>query len=218
MKLTLTCITTTLLSLASPALASPDLADPFAGIGTYDRADYDRTITACDRLAGHPSDPESVTPGLSRSDMDLPAAIAACQAAIMADPDNPRLNYQLARAYGYSGQHAAGDPYRAQSLSAGYPQALFVYGYIRLEGWDGRPADPCYGGELVRRSALAGRYAGLVGFPHYVQIGAFEHCETYPRISSDEIADFLNQAENRAENYYQTILVRTLKAHFQQMD
>jgi hypothetical protein len=30
--------------------------------------------------------------------MDKPAAIAACQQAVAADPDNPRLNYQLGRA------------------------------------------------------------------------------------------------------------------------
>lgn len=200
--------------LALSACAASSSANPFSDIQTYDRDSYSRDVTQCDILAGHPSDPESVTKGVTREAMDKPTAIAACLAALENYPDNPRLNYQLARAYGYSGQHEAGDPYREKALKAGYPQSLFVYGYIRIEGWDGRDADPCYGGELVRRSAHAGRFAGLVGFPHYVQTGTFEGCENYPRIDRDEIVMFLEQAEDKADDYYQRILVKSLKAHF----
>ncbi|MGB3456667.1 MAG: hypothetical protein WBG08_09460 [Litorimonas sp.] len=155
-----------------------------------------------------------MTTGVTREAMDKPAAIAACLDAVASDPDNPRLNYQLARAYGYSGLHEEGDPYRMAAVEAGYPQSLFVFGYIRIEGWDGRPEEPCYGGELVRRSAHAGRFAGLVGFPHYVQTGTFEGCDTYPVIDPVEIEEFLDLAEAQASDYYQRILVRTLKTHF----
>lgn len=195
--------------------AGPVSANPFADISTYDRDAHSRTVTQCDLIAGHPSDPERVTPGVSQNEMDKPAAIAACHTALQADPDNPRLNYLLARAYGYSGLHAESDPYRIKALNAGYPQSLFVIGYIRIEGWDGRPADPCYGGELVRRSAHAGRFAGLVGFPHYVQTGTFNGCTDYPKINQDEILGFLDTAEERAEGYYQRILVKSLKVHFE---
>lgn len=220
MKFTACLATAVLMVSASPSLSNPDEAelgadDPFADLATYDRANYSRTVTECDRFASHPSDPEAVTAGVTREQMNKPAAIAACLATLEADPDNPRLNYQLARAYGYSGLHEQGDLYRDKAVRAGYPQSLFVVGYIRIEGWDGREPDPCYGGELVRRSAHAGRFAGLVGFPHYVQSGAFDGCEAYPAIDPDEIATFLDQAEERAEGYYKTILVRTLKAHFE---
>jgi hypothetical protein len=203
-----------LISMAGSAGAAPD-GDAFADIQTYKRDAYDRTVTACDQLAGHPSDPERVLPGgITRDEMDKDRAIDACHDALAKDPDNPRLNYQLARAYGYSGRHEEGDLYRMKAVQAGYPQSLFVFGYIRIEGWDGRPKDPCYGGELVRRSAHAGRFAGLVGFPHYVQTGAFKDCDSYPAINDEEINDFLEQAEGRASDYYQRILVRSLKAHF----
>lgn len=203
------------LALFSSLLATSAFADHFADIQTYDRNAYDRTVTECDRLAGHPSDPEKVIEGgITRATMDKPAAIKACLTALETDPDNPRLNYQLARAYGYSGLHELGDVYRDKAVRAGYPQSLFVVGYIRIEGWDGREPQPCYGGELVRRSAHAGRFAGLVGFPHYVQTGAFQGCEEYPAIDPKEIMGFLNEAESRADGYYQTILVRSLKAHF----
>lgn len=203
-----------LVALLTFMAAAPASANPFADISAYDRDAYSRTVTQCDLIAGHPSDPERVTPGVSQEAMDKPAAISACHAALEVDPDNPRLNYLLARAYGYSGLHTKSDPYRIKALNAGYPQSLFVIGYIRIEGWDGRPADPCYGGELVRRSADAGRFAGLVGFPHYVQIGMFDECTDYPKIDVEEIRGFLDTAEEHADGYYQQILVKSLHSHF----
>ncbi|MEO0981031.1 MAG: hypothetical protein AAFX03_00095 [Pseudomonadota bacterium] len=190
------------------AFAAPD---PFAEIQVYERAAHDRTETECDRLAGHPSDPEKVGDGVERPDMDLEAAIAACVAAVEADPGNPRLNYQAARAHGYAGRHAEGDPYRVAALNAGYPQSLFVVGYIRLIGWDGRPADPCYGGELIRRSAAAGRLAGLVGFPHYASAGMFEGCGAYPAVDAGEMAGFLDRADEMTDDFYQQLLIEQLR-------
>lgn len=185
--------------------------DPFSSIKTYDRKDWNREATKCDRIAAHPGDPEAVTEGVEQAEIDLPAAIAACLAAVAADPDNPRLNYQLARAYGYSGKHAEGERYRVAALNAGYPQSLFVVGYIRIENWDGRGKDVCYGGELVRRSAVAGRFAGLVGFAHYALSGLFEDCEAYPVVDRAELRRFLEKAGAEAEDYYQRLLVAELK-------
>lgn len=202
-----------LLALFVSTIASGSAAEqnPFADIATYDRAKFSREVTDCDRLAGHPNDPERVTEGVSEQAMDKPAAIKACHAAVANDAENPRLNYQLARAYGYSGLHAEGAQYRMKALNAGYPQSLFVFGYIRISGWDGAQKDPCYGGELVRRSAVAGRFAGLVGFPHYALTGQFKSCESYPVIDPAELHSFLDAAEANADGYYQRILVRQLK-------
>jgi hypothetical protein len=189
---------------------------PLDSIGVYERADHDRTVTECDLLASHPDDPEAVAPGLRRPDMDLPAAVEACRAAVQADPGNPRLNYQLARAYGYSGMHEAGQPYRDAALAAGYPQSLFVVGYIRLIDWDGRGADPCYGGELIRRSAEAGRFAGLVGFPHYALSGMFEGCDAYPVIDEAEMLGFLDEADAATSDFYRSALITQLRARMTQ--
>lgn len=191
---------------------SAAIAGPFDDIKTYDRNDYSREITQCDVLASHFNDLERVTTGVTQDEMDKPAAIEACLKAVASDPDNPRLNYQLARAYAYSGLHEESDPYRIKALNAGYPQSLFVIGYIRLEGWDGRGSDACYGGELIRRSAHAGRFAGLVGFPHYFQMGKFENCEEYPKIDKDEINGFLEKAQESTDDYYHLILIDNLKS------
>ena len=206
------------MSVIAAVFALQAAALPLDQIETYKRDAYDRMVTQCDRLAAHYDDPEAVTDGVGRSEMDTEAAIEACRAAVAADPDNPRLNYQLARAYGYSGQHEAGQPYRDAALAAGYPQSLFVVGYIRVTGWDGRGADPCYGGELIRRSAHAGRYAGLVGFPHYALQGAFEGCEAYPEIDTAEMLGFLETAGERADGFYQGLLVEQLTTRVEMMD
>lgn len=204
----------TILVLAWPSVSySAALLDE---IETYSRSEHNRDLTECDVLAGHASDPENIGPGVTPEGMDKPAAIKACLKAVKADPTNPRLNYQLARAYGYSGLHEEGDPYRMAALKAGYPQSLFVFGYIRISGWDDRPADPCLGGELIRRSAIAGRLAGQLGFPYYVAAGTFDGCKDYPKVDRAEIREFLNAAKPESGQYYQGLLKQTLLLYFKE--
>ena len=212
MSLRLTAVIAACLA-AAPAIAreAPSYDIDVAKIAVYDRDAWSREITDCDRLAAHPNDPEHVGEGVERADMDLDAAIAACTEAVGADPGNPRLNYQLARAYGYAGRHAEGAEPRMAALMAGYPQSLFVFGYIRITGWDGAPPTPCLGGQLVRLSAQAGRFAGLVGFPHYVLTGAFEGCADVV-VDPAEIGAFLDEAQEIAGgDYYHGILIAQLR-------
>jgi hypothetical protein len=180
-----------------------------ADIQTYQRDQWSREVTPCDIAAAHPDDPERVATGVARAAVDLEAARIACHAAVLADPENPRLNYQLARVYGYSGRHAEGEPFRMAALKAGYPQSLFVFGFIRLTGWDGAPADPCLGGELIRLSAHAGRFAGLVGYPHYAVSGAFDGCGI--QIDKTELLGFLDRADAASDDFYKDILIAQLR-------
>ena len=60
-----------------------------------------QAITACDWEVGHPSDPDRVGPGVSSSKVDTERAMAACRSDLETDSDNPRLQYQLARAIVY---------------------------------------------------------------------------------------------------------------------
>ncbi|MDJ0652651.1 MAG: tetratricopeptide repeat protein [Xanthomonadales bacterium] len=180
--------------------------------GKYQRDDWNRSVTDCDRLAAHPSDPEAVATGVSSSEVDHDQAIAACRAAVTQDPDNPRLNYQLGRTLGYAGRYEESKPYLARAAEAGYPQALFVLGYVEVTGWGGQQGDPCRGGELIRESALTGRFAGLVGFPHYALQGKFHGCGEIPRREPSEMLDFLAEAAPRAADFYQRLLVEQLTA------
>jgi hypothetical protein len=167
-------------------------------------------ITPCDRLAAHPSDPDKLLPGVSQAELlaagaDL--AIKACEEAVAADPQNPRLNYQLARSLGYSGRGNEAQVYRDRAVAGDYPQALFVVGYVYLTG-NGAPKDVCKAATLIRRSALAGRFAGLVGYPHYVATGVFSSCAEV-RVNVPELLGFLDRAKAHSENndYYRGILL-----------
>lgn len=174
---------------------------------------WSRAVTTCDQLAAHPSDPDKLTPGVSQAALlaagaDL--AIAACKDAVGVDPRNPRLNYQLARTLGYSGRGSEAAAYRDTAVAGDYPQALFVVGFVHLTG-QGAPKDPCKAAGLIRRSALAGRFAGLVGYPHYVVTGAFATC-TNVRIDRAELTGFLERARTHGDNneYYRGILIDNL--------
>lgn len=184
-----------------------------AGLATaapFDPKAYSQDVTECDRLASHPEDPFHVSPGRSRSEIDLPAAIAACEAAVKADPKNPRLNYQLARVYGYSGVGEKAIPYRAVAVDADYPQALFVVGYLHLMGLNKQPQDTCRAGELIRRSAQQDRLAGQVGFVRWALEGRFDGCPV-PRDPA-EMRGFLEAARKHAgSDFYKTLLIDVLE-------
>ena len=192
---------------AAPARAD-DAAKPF------DPARYSQQPTECDRLASHPDDPNRVADGRERKDIDLPKAIAACEAAVRADPKNPRLNYQLARVYGYSGQGEKALPYRRAATDGDYPQALFVVGYITLLGMNKQPQDTCAAAELIRRSAHQGRLAGQLGFVHYVVTGRFDACPV--KKDPTEMQGFLEAAKQQlAGDYYKSLLVEQLERQLQ---
>lgn len=202
-----------LVSLAlSAAAATSQPADPPL---RWNPAAWSSTITACDRLAAHPSDPDKLLPGVTQAAFlaagaDL--AITACTEAVASDPDNPRLNYQLARSLGYAGRGNEAQRYRDKAVAGDYPQALFVVGFVYLTG-NGAPKDTCRAAPLIRRSALAGRFAGLVGYPHYVVTGAFAGCRDV-RVDVPELLGFLDRAKAHSENndYYRGILIDDVRA------
>lgn len=200
-----------LLPTAAHAESPITIFVPLEEIVPYHRDAFSREVTLCDQLAAHPDDPEAVVAGVVREVMDKPAAITACKVSVEQEPDNPRLRYQLARAYGYSGQHALAMPHREAALRAGYPQSLFVMGYIRLTGWDGATPDPCYGGELILRSARVGRLAGLLGFPHYAGLGYFKDCAAGPQQNKSEMLGFLDSAALQTSDFYQQALIAQLR-------
>lgn len=194
------------------AVGGPAWADD--AVQPFDPARYSQQPTECDRLAAHPDDPNRVADGRERKDIDLPKAIAACEAAVRADPKNPRLNYQLARVYGYAGQGEKALPYRRAATEGDYPQALFVVGFITLFGMNKQPQDTCGAAELIRRSAHQGRLAGQLGFVHYVVTGRFDGCPVTQDVA--EMQGFLEAAKKQVGgDYYKSLLVEQLERQLQ---
>jgi tetratricopeptide (TPR) repeat protein len=186
-------------------------SQPAAVVRPFDPKSISTVVTECDRLAAHPDDPHRIAPGRERPTIDLPKAIAACEAAVRADPSNPRLNYQLGRVLGYSGRGREAIPYRAAAVAGEYPQALFVIGYITLFAMNEQPKDVCRAGELLRKSAQQQRLAGQLGFPRYVLQGLFDQCDNV-RKDKAELLGFVAAARGQIKgDYYQGLLADTLE-------
>jgi TPR repeat protein len=139
--------------------------------------------------------------------MDKEAAISACLAAVEAEPDNPRLNYQLGRAYGYSGRGDEAMPYRQKALDADYPQSTFVIGYIHLLG-STIEQDTCRALELWQRSARYRRLAALISLPRHYLRGDFDACGI--DIADADLRAYLEEAKRVSDDYYVDMLAEVL--------
>ncbi len=195
------------LTILFPMLLTVACAATAVELRDYDYARYAQAVTDCDRLAAHARDPGSIAPGVSRDAMDKPAAIAACLSAVKADPTNPRLNYQLGRAYGYSGHGEEAMPYRLKAVEADYPQSLFVIGYLYFIGQT-IEQDICQAQRLWRRAAQYQRLAALVALPRHQMRGDFEQCGL--TIAKSELRLYLEQAQRQTSDFYVGMLVSDL--------
>lgn len=181
---------------------------------TFDATPYFIEPTECDRLAAHPDDPFRLAPGVPTSVMDRPAAIRACRTELSRFADNPRLAYQLARALTYDGRISEALPLLEQAAATGYPQALFVLGYLYLEGAYRAPLNPCRAAELIRSAALSGRLAALLGYPAYVLSGRFAACSLQE--NDEELQAFIVKAREQRLEYYPAVLAESLSRQLEQ--
>jgi TPR repeat protein len=133
-------------------------------------------VSECDRLAGHRLDPDGVVFGVSRSAMDLKAAEKACREAVETYPTHARSNYQMGRVLYYSGRGKESLPYLQAAADAGYPQALFVLGFIQTIE-DQVPIDFCAAADLwLRAAALDHPFTGVYLTTEYLK-GNLDACE-----------------------------------------
>lgn len=173
----------------------------------YDFSRFSQDVTECDRLASHGRDPGHVAPPVTSDTMDKEAAIAACTTAVAADPDNPRLNYQLGRAYGYSGRGEEAMPFRLKAVEQDYPQSLFVIGYLYLTGRT-IEQDTCRAMELWQRGARYRRLAALVALPRHYMRGDFDACGV--AVTDADLVAYLEEAGRQSDDYYVGMLVEDL--------
>ena len=174
---------------------------------------WSQEVTECDRLASHGLDPYHVAPNVSRSNMDFAAAQAACEAAVAADPENPRLNYLMGRVYGYSGQWQKAMPYRLKAVELDYPQSLFVIGFLYFTGATIDERNPCKTIVMWRRGAELGRLAAQVALPRHYMRGDFDGCGV--EIPKEELAGYLDAAAAQADDFYAEMLIEDLKAELE---
>ena len=171
------------------------------------------SITECDRLASHKSDPDKVVViGVSGADVSA-RAIGACRDAVAADSNNLRFRYQLARALAENGRAAEGHADMHMAAEGGYRQAQFVLGYLYDEGMQGLTEDPCAAASLWQGAAQQGLMAALLSFPHHVLRGRFDTCQI--NAEKDELRAMLQQAQTMGPDYYQRMIIRDLLAELQ---
>jgi TPR repeat protein len=184
-----------LLSPALPAAAVDDM--PAA-----------TTVTECDRLAAHPSDPDKVTDGVPTAEVRgwNDAAIWSCRQAVKRYPDDPRQRYQLGRALFYAGERAEALEHLAVSASGRHRQAQFVLGLMYTDGVPGiLTADACKALELWRDSASRGHFAARVALGRDWARGAYRACEDIP--SAAQVDAWLASARSESADYYQRLLI-----------
>ncbi len=170
----------------------------------------DYPATSCDRLAANPEDQDIIAPPVPRERIDLPKAIAACDAEVVLHPDNVRARYQLSRVLAYDGQGERANAEMKRAADEGYRQAQFVYGLLIDRHRPGASADPCVVEEYWLRSARAGRQAARVSYVRHVLNGRFDACQV--RATPAEMKGFLDAAVTDSGGYYDRLLLKDLAA------
>ncbi|MSQ87418.1 MAG: hypothetical protein EXR10_11425 [Alphaproteobacteria bacterium] len=193
------------------AFATAALATQAAYSADAPKPTWSQEVTECDRQAAHGDDPWHVAPPREKKDMNFATAIPACLEAVKKDPENPRLNYQMGRLYGYSGQWEKGMPYRKKAVDLKYPQSLFVIGWLYLSGDTIDKKDPCLTQTMWRESAKSNRLAAQVALPHYTKTGAFKGCGL--NIPDTEMMGYLEAASKQTNgDFYTGLLIKELQA------
>jgi TPR repeat protein len=80
-------------------------------------------LSACDRLAGNPEDPQRVGPGVPFFSMDGTAAVAACASAAQSHPEIVRFKYQLGLALARTKHYEEALVPVREAAAAGYAPA-----------------------------------------------------------------------------------------------
>lgn len=132
--------------------------------------------TKCDLLAAHPSDTQKTAAGVEQEDFDIPAARAACRAALDTYPDEGRFAYQYGRSFFYEGDYVAALPYFEQAAASGHAQGQLVLGLVLMGGYAGDP-EVCDAGRWwlagARQTHL---YSRIYLLQNWID-GLFEDCD-----------------------------------------
>jgi len=167
-------------------------------------------ITECDLQAGHPSDPQHLGPGVSSASMILQKAIPACRAAVVANPESARAQYQLARSLVYWADANGADISEGMKhleIAAGmdYTQALFVLGLMYRRDED----KECEIEALTRKAADQGLKSARLTYVDDAVSGLYQDCKWVA--SKAAMAAYLEAAGEQVNGYYEGMLLAALK-------
>lgn len=172
-------------------------------------------VTGCDRLAANPPDPDRVTEGVPRSEVDVLAAIAACRIAVERHPDVARFSYQLGRVLFYDVQIAAALEAFERAIAQDYRQAKFLTGLIMSRGYTDVPDDICRIEALWRGAAHQNHGNAQVSYVNFALQGRFASCAD--QASAAEMGAFLDGAEGQL-GYTGSLLVANLRHGLEDWD
>lgn len=120
------------------------------------------TVTACDRWASDPLDPQRIAPAVPWNAVNTRQAIRDCVADLAKDPENPRLKFNLARALDLAERFAEAESYYNSAAEQGYGAAYRNLGYMYRNG-RGVARDDQRAADYYLKAALRGVPAGRGG-------------------------------------------------------
>lgn len=166
-------------------------------------------VTDCDRLAANPPDPDRIAEGVPRSEVDVDAAVQACNEALAESPDNARIAYQLGRVYFYGGNTAGALQYIGKAADQGYRQAEFVMGALADNRREGVPDNICAVEDYWYRSASKGHLHARIAYVRHVTKGLFESCDI--QATPQELQTLIDVEATGSSNYFLRLLVADLE-------
>lgn len=102
-----------------------------------------RRGATCDELAAHPEDKGRKGPGVEDDRLAAGPAVEACTQAVGQNPSEPRLHFQLGRAYWAAKRYEEALDSFLKAEESGYAPAYFYLGQAYEQGLvEGRRADP----------------------------------------------------------------------------
>ena len=169
-----------------------------------------RTVAvACDRLTASRYDRTRLAPGVGRDQIDVPAAIAQCERDLAANPNDPRITFQLGRLYGYAGDRAKTRAMREASAAAGNHNAIFLLGYL---DWGAAKDDGarCAAGRAMKLAADRGNYSAQLTVASYLLEGKFAPCGAL--VGKAEATAYVAAARPQVAGFFETRLADHLAA------
>jgi len=125
---------------------------------------------ACDRLAGHPDDPDTIGEGVAIGDVDLEAAEETCGAAVEFDPEDRHVAFTLGRILQYQGNFEGALPLFERAATAGSAIATTWLGHAYWDG-NGVAQDYATAVDYYRAAADLGSTDALVFIAFAYQLG-----------------------------------------------